>query len=366
LPTLTSRARLALQAVISRAPGKTVDLDALERGLQRLHVGDDLPTALAALGYVVSDRVSVRRAERMRRQEAHAAARDEAGDWPETWAADWIDSVIRTGALRDADVDAARLFVRRVRMVLDALVSDAREPVSRTDLAARVLGSSHALDSGTRLEAAVVRALAFRHNATGSRELWAEAGVHLDLTSAPVLTWRLSLANDCALARLADAATCAGVPLHLSRFALALHPVRVAPGTDVLVVENPRIVEAAAQIGTPTSVVSTHGQPSWTVLLLLEQLLASGAVLRYHGDFDAAGLAICARLYALGLTPWRMGVADYRRALDDADRVGAELPHDASAPGPTPWEPELQSAFEVERRIVHQERLMAVLLGVVP
>lgn len=134
-------------------------------------------------------------------------------------------------------------------------------------------------------------------------------------------------------------------------------------GSRILVVENPRIVEAAAQRHASTPVISTNGNPSSTVLLLLSQLLASGAELRYHGDFDAAGLAICARVMALGLIPWRMSAADYLEAVASADAEGAVLPRDTRAPGPTPWEPSLQSIFAQNRRIVHQERLLSALIG---
>lgn len=90
---------------------------------------------------------------------------------------------------------------------------------------------------------------------------------------------------------------------------------------------------------------------------------ASGAELRYHGDFDTAGLAICARVMALGLIPWRMSAADYLEAVASADAEGAVLPRDTRAPGPTPWEPSLQSIFAQSRRIVHQERLLSALIG---
>ena len=283
--------------------------------------------------------------------------------WPEAWAPEWIDGVIRAGLLRDFDADQALTLLRQVRSVLDYLEQDRPALVSRVDLAARVLGSAHALDTGTRVEAAVARALAFRLGAADSRELWTQAGVHFDLTSAPVLTWRLPLSDECALAPLAAAALQAGIPLHLSRFALDAYPTVVRRGTDILVVENPRVVEAAAQSRSSTPIISTNGQPSSTVLLLLAQLLAAGAELRYHGDFDVPGFAICARLAGLGLAPWRMGTSDYRAALATADAEGTVLPIDANAPGPTPWDPELERAFDRERRIVHQERLLPVLIG---
>lgn len=232
----------------------------------------------------------------------------------------------------------------------------------RVDLAASVLGSSHALDNGTRMEAALARAFAFRLDVTEHRELWAQMGVHFDLTSTPVLTWRLPLTDSCGLAPLAASALSAGIPLHLSRFALEAHPVEVLRGSRILVTENPRVVEAAAQRRASTPVISTNGWPSSTVLLLLTQLLASGAELYYHGDFDAAGLSICERMMILGLTPWRMNEVDYRVALAVADAEGAVLPKDRHAPGPTPWDPALREIFDRERRIVHQERLLPGLI----
>lgn len=363
LPALPSPARLALQALIDRAPGKTVDLAALEAGLVRLGIGDDLAGGLAVLGYPVSDQPAQRRAKRAERQETRRAVRAIARTWPESWAPKWIDSVIRAGVLRDFDTGQARTLLHQVRSVLDYLEHDHPAPISRVDLAAQVLGSAHALDTGTRVEAAVTRALGFSLGAASGRDLWARAGVHFDLTSAPVLTWRLPMTNDCRLEPLVAAARHAGIPLHLSRFALEKHPASVPRGSAILVVENPRVVEAAAQSRTSTPIVSTNGQPSSAVLLLLTQLREAGAELRYHGDFDAAGLAICERLTRLGLRPWRMDVADYRHALATADAEGAVLPTDANAAGPTSWDPNLQHVFDRERRIVHQERLLPILIG---
>lgn len=363
LPALPSKARLSLQALIDRAPGKTIDLVALEAGLIRLGVGDDLAAALTTLGHPLSDQPARRRAIRAERQEARRVVRTIVRTWPEAWAPEWIDSVIRAGVLRDFDTGQARMLLHEVRSVLDYLEQDHPAPISRVDLAAQVLGSAHALDAGTRVEAAVTRALGFSLGAASARDLWARAGVHFDLTSAPALTWHLPVTNDCGLAPLVAAARHAGIPLHLSRFALEKYPASVPRGSDILVVENPRVVEAAAQSRTSTPVFSTNGQPSSAVLLLLTQLREAGAELRYHGDFDAAGLAICERLTRLGLKPWRMNVADYRHALAIADAEGAVLPTDANAAGPTSWDPNLQHAFDQERRIVHQERLLPILIG---
>ena len=363
LPPLSSSARLALKSLLGPRVGQSVDLTALEAGLVRLGVGASLTEALAHLGHEVSAEPSRLRAARAERRQARELARATVADWPEPWAREWIDEVIRAGIFRNLEAAPARALLQSIRAVLDYLAQERPAPISRIDLAARLLGSAHALDPGTRIEAALSRALAFRLDATDRRDIWAQAGVHFDLTSAPALTWRLPLSQGCGLGPLATAALAASVPLHISRLALEAHPAAVPRGSRILVVENPRIVEAAAQRHASTPVISTNGNPSSTVLLLLSQLLASGAELRYHGDFDAAGLAICARVMALGLIPWRMSAADYLEAVASADAEGAVLPRDTRAPGPTPWEPSLQSIFAQNRRIVHQERLLSALIG---
>ena len=109
--------------------------------------------------------------------------------------------------------------------------------------------------------------------------------------------------------------------------------------------------------------VSTNGNPSGAVRLLLDQLLAARCHIRYHGDFDAAGLAICARMARLGLRPWRMGVTDYLDALAAAKEAGVTLPVDERRAPPTPWDPGLQSAFDEHRRVVHEERLLPGLVA---
>ncbi|HEX6420788.1 MAG TPA: TIGR02679 domain-containing protein, partial [Acidimicrobiales bacterium] len=167
LPPVGAKARLALEAVTGRRPGATVDLVALERGLRELGLGDDLPAALDRLGHPVSAEPGRRRAERAVARAARDAARTEAAAWPEPWATTWIDEVIRAGGLRGCDAEGAVALVRAVRAIVDHLDSataaggDAA-PVGRVELAARLFGSAHALDTGTRLEAAATRALAYR------------------------------------------------------------------------------------------------------------------------------------------------------------------------------------------------------------
>lgn len=433
LPELSSRARLTLTSLLDRAPAKTIDLAALEQALQRLGLGVDLAEAMAELGHPVPGEIARRRAVRAQAAVTRDRARAAVTAWPEPWVSAWIDEIILTGTFANTDPAEAETFLAHARLVLDELdystelpsqwnayVPYSRlfpEPLARVDLAARLLGSAHALDRGTRLEAALSRALARAFDASADapsptdrdrsthpdhtdpslgasadaadptspaglvaaaeteadgasvdqldrHQLWERAGVHLDLTSAPALTWALPVDADSDLASLTTPARDLGTPLHLSQFVLRKHPAQVAAGTVVMVVENPRIVEAAAQAASADAFVATNGNPSGAVRLLLDQLLASGADLRYHGDFDTPGLAICARMADLGLRPWRMDAKDYATALAQADADGVELPVEANPPGPTSWDPALRELFGRERRVVHEERLLPDLLHV--
>jgi uncharacterized protein (TIGR02679 family) len=233
-----------------------------------------------------------------------------------------------------------------------------------------VLGSAHALDRGTRLERATTRALAARRSAEQTeaatelddRSLWAEAGAFPDLLSGAVVTWNLTLAEDHELAPVVQRSNELGVPFVFTQLGLDRYPVRVPAGTEVLVVENPRVLERAVQERLPMAMVCGNGNPTTTVRLLLGQLLAAGTNVRYHGDFDAAGLAITARMHALGLEPWRMAVVDYLDAINASAADGVELPTDPADAGPTPWAPALAEVFNECHVVVHEERVLDDLL----
>lgn len=249
------------------------------------------------------------------------------------------------------------------RITAAAEGSDAGDRPSRVDLAATVLGDSHALDCGSRTSTAITRALALLYGGSGREGPWTRAGVNLDRVSAPVLAWGLVVDRSEPLADLLHAAIDLGVPIHLSQLALRRHPVQVAAGVDILVTENPRLVEAACEHRTDYPVVALNGNPSGAARLLVAQLLRSGAALRYHGDFDSVGLRICARMHRLGLVPWHMGTRDYLDAVHAAELDGSTLPVDQHRAPPTPWDAELQAAFDGCRRVVHEERLIAELLS---
>lgn len=405
LPDLDREARFALKGLLGRPPAATLDLGALERALRRVGVGDDLADAIAALGAPVAPASIERRAMRRRRDGAREAARAVVADWPVPWASEWAEELIGAGLLRGRDARAVTELIGSVRTVLahlgllDVPTGPGRSPrraesrrsaASRTELAASVLGDAHALDRGRAIEAAVSRAIRSALALTADDDPWSAVGVHTDLVSAPALTWGLPLIDlpvpepghapvpgpsghgsgrrgarsggGGSVAGLVVQATEMGVPLHLTAMALRDAPIAVAPGTVVLIAENPRVIEAAAERRAPIGLVCTNGNPSTTVRLLIDRLLRCGARPIYHGDFDTPGLAICARMHALGVLPWRMGADDYREALAVADADGVTLPVEDVAPGPTPWDPSLREVFDGERRILHEERVLDALL----
>jgi uncharacterized protein (TIGR02679 family) len=283
------------------------------------------------------------------------------------WVEDWVAGLRRTGLL-SRRADAAET-VRAAATVLDAVVSPAAGSWSLTDLGARLLGDAHALDEGRVLTQVVLRGLAA---ASGTpvpaapaqrRELWQRHGVHGDLVSATCLVLGLRpRSHDPVSGRLREAAA-AGSPLHLTGWDLRdWSPATVEP-REVLVCENPRVLEAiAARHNAPVAVVCTSGEPNTVVTGVLDRLGPAGCRLRYHGDFDWPGIAIANRMVARhGVRPWLMSAADYEAGLHPR-----ALPL-GGAPVEPVWDAELGAAMRAHRVAVHEEagldRLLEALAG---
>ena len=236
-----------------------------------------------------------------------ATASPAVASWNEPWASAWAEDMVRSGNVGALDGHAVNDLTVNVRRLLDRLDQAGPPRLSRTELASALYGSAHALDRGRSLTTAIERAL--RHR-TGSldgrqldgrqldgrqldgreldgRELWEEAGILTDRVSAPALTWSLPAVGTSPLDEQIRAASAGALPVHISLLALRAYPVTVPRHTPVLVVENPRLVEAAAERNRRSCVVATNGNPSTAVTTLPEQLRRSGASLHYHGDFDS-------------------------------------------------------------------------------
>ena len=354
---------LVLETLLGRKPTKRIDLAELERALVERGVGVDLCAALTRLGYPMSEKALRRRQGRARSNEARAALAEAIRCWPEPWAPEWASSIRKGGLLGGLDGAAATTMVADVRRLIDHLDQLGTKGTSRTELAASLFGSAHALDRGTPLASAVTRMLRHRVGEAAERDQWEKAGIARDRVSAPALAWSIPTTTGSLLDQQIRAAAAGELPVHISLFALQRYPVTVRQGTPVLVVENPRLVEAAAERALPGCVIASNGNPSAAVTTLLAQLLQSGASVRYHGDFDTAGIAICRRMREFGCTPWMMDARAYEHAIDLAARRHVRLERDAKDCGPTPWDSALQAVYEERRLMVHEEFVLEDVLG---
>ena len=362
LPDLDHASDLSLASLLGRRPPRRLDLAALETALMQRNVGGDLCDAIRRLGHPPSAVATERRAAQARTRAARDALSRAIESWEEPWASEWADEVQRSGIISGLDGDAVTRLAADVRRLLDHLDGFATGGTSRTELAATVFGSAHALDRGEKLATAAECSLRYRVGTVGTglegRELWEAAGILADRVSAPVLTWALPVAGSSPLDVQIRAATSGALPLHISLVALQKYPVSVPTGSPVLVVENPRLVEAAAERRLAGCVVATNGNPTTAVWTVLDQLRASGARLLYHGDFDAAGLAICRRMHDGGCRPWMMNASDYEAAVEMAAQSDVQLERESRDCGATPWDPALQEAFTRHRLIVHEESVL--------
>jgi uncharacterized protein (TIGR02679 family) len=174
----------------------------------------------------------------------------------------------------------------------------------------------------------------------------------------PVLLLNLPASADTVGGELAGIAAAVGEPLHLSLRLLLRDPPRWrVEGRAVFVCENPSVVAlAAGRLGAACApLVCTDGNPAAAQLALLGQLQASGARLRYHGDFDWPGIRIANVLMReFDATPWRYGVADYQ-PLDGAALAGEAVP--------ASWDTELIAAMSARGIAVHEEAMIEVLLA---
>lgn len=362
LPGLTPEGRRRLGVIIERtvvSDRRTVSLDDLASGVERI-TGRTLVDALTELGHAPAGRreaaVARQAASRHRRAALAAVVEELAPSAP--WLPNWADIAWRDGLFAGRSADEVAATVRRVV----AIVRQGGEGRSRTEVAAQLLGDAHALDSTTQLAGLVTRALVERDGPGPEREVWERAGMPLDLVSAPVLTWALPLLGESGVAVAVRAMTAAGLPVHLSTVALRQAPLRVAPGTPLLVVENPRLVENAALRRLPAGVLCTNGNATTAPIEAVGALRAAGARLRYHGDIDVPGLAMSSRAADLGCEPFQMTAGAYLTALAAAAEDGVPLPHDPAPVPPTPWDPDLAVAFAAHRLVVHEERVMDEVL----
>jgi uncharacterized protein (TIGR02679 family) len=279
--------------------------------------------------------------------------------------------VVRRLARQDAA--AAAELCGRAAAVLSRLPANG---ITRSQLAAEVLGDAHALDDGQPL-ATVALAVLRRHASPigededvltaperdrdpsrtieRARDVWAAAGVLVNELARPAL-----FLNVPAHAREDPLR---GEPLYASlRSLLRTPPSWDVSGRDVYVCENPNLVAIAAdRLGRACApLVCTEGMPAAAQRTLLSQLSLAGARLRYHGDFDWPGLRIANHVMREhGAQPWRFGVADYLAAIQIAPLRGQRLGGKTVAAS---WDDALMPAMRRHGTPIAEEMLAASLL----
>ncbi|MGZ5898948.1 MAG: TIGR02679 family protein [Reyranella sp.] len=274
---------------------------------------------------------------------------------------------------------AALQLCHRVEAVLQRLPASG---ITRSQLAAEVLGDAHALDSGqptATLVLAVWRQviagtdanhdcvdieptegseMGRDNGAERDRDVWAKAGVLVNELARPVLFLNLPMRD----AERRDPSP--GEPAYASlRSLLRSPPQWDVANRKVYVCENPNLVAIAADRWGPdcAPLVCTDGMPAAAQRCLLSQLAKARAQLCYHGDFDWPGIRIGNHVMREhDAQSWRFGAVDYEAAVDGATGLGQTLTGTAVR---ALWDDELMAAMQRHRLSIAEEALAGSLLG---
>lgn len=341
-----------------------VDLTSLDERLRGRSDQGLVDAVASVLGRPLVDRPAKRQAKGEQREAPYAAARawlDQHPDHDQPWIEVWLATLRRDGLLM-RDPDPTALMLRALAVLEACLKHPTRASLSRTELAAGSAHDAHALDDDGRLSQLVLRALAQRADrptptsASERRDVWESVGVTTDSVSSTCLTRGLEVLGGWAGAGRYQLAADSGDPIHVTWWDLR-RGLRMAPGQDVFVCENPRVLEAIAERALGgVATVCTSGRSTLVVLEVLRRLARSGAHIRYHGDFDWPGVAMANQLVAMfEVEPWHMSADDYLNSPARLPLLGAEV-----SPA---WDHELGAAMRHRGLAVHEEAVLEPLLG---
>jgi uncharacterized protein (TIGR02679 family) len=381
--TLDEDGRGRLRGLLGAGTNVNVDrirLDFLDTALRRSAAASGLTTVVAELTGPLVDRGAVRDASQERWQRVWAridTVLADIGLANADWVPAFVSGLRRSGVLTRAGTEAAGQAVEQAGQVLATLsaegalqaVDDGVEP--RWELAALAsqhTGDAHGLDDGRLAGALVLKAAAAAWGVPPAerpaqrRDLWARLGVTPDLVSGTVLVWSLRPPGTDSWSAMMRARAELGLVTHLTLQELAVCDVSpAAAGDTIFACENPQVLQAATRAGCARTLLCFAGNPASAGWLLVRRILATGAVVRYHGDFDWPGISIAHRLYDVGVQPWSMDADSYLAAV-------AALPEDgrlalSGSPVATPWDGALSAAMRRVGVAVHEEALLTQLLS---
>lgn len=340
-----------------------IDLLSLDERLRARSEEGLVRASERVLGRTLVDRPAQRQARGDQREAPFAEARswlEEHPDQIQEWTELWLATLRRDGLLM-RDPDPSGLMVQALSVLETCLEDPSRPSLARTELAATAAHDAHALDDDRRLSQLVLRALALRADRPGPasaserREVWESVGVTTDSVSSTCLTRGLGVLDGWAGALRYQLAADSGDPIHVTWWDLR-RGLEMAPGQEVLVCENPRVLEAIAERRLDgITVVCTSGRSTLVVLEVLRRLSGAGAHLRYHGDFDWPGIAMTNQLVGMfEVQPWKMSADDYHDSPARLPLVGSEV-----APA---WDADLGAAMRHRGLAVHEEAVLGGLL----
>lgn len=353
LTRLTSTERDALAGLLGRRRSTAASLrlshQAIDNTLRQAGLAPDLRTALECLDGAITDTAAQR--EHRHRVWTEVFARLSGGPLANALTRPVEQGLVKRLARHDARI--AKDMLAQAQRVIEHLPATG---ITRSRLAADLLGDAHGLDPSRPVATLLRRALDPDRLLTRWREVWAGQGVMVSELAKPVAVLNLRTEGADPVDRLLETARQAGEPLHLSLRQLLRMPPQWQREQPIYICENPDILAAAADALSTACLpmVSLDGQLSAAPRTLLDQLHAAGCPLYYHGDFDWPGLAIgngIVKRYAA--KPWRFSAADY------APRQGIEL---QGEPVAALWDDGLAAKMRAMGLAVHEEAQLSILL----
>lgn len=373
---LTSDERAALTSLLGRAPhysnSLTIDVRLVDAALQRSGIATSLRHALEQLdGPIVHLATARLKLQALWSESVDSSSHPGLKNFLQTSAG--ISLIKR---LAKQDPPTAVQLCRRVEAVLERLPANG---VTRSQLAADVLGDAHALDNG---QATATIVLAIRRqmvlsasdridaiepaddevskesgSAERDRDIWAGAGILVNELARPVLFLNLPTKQAESYGRPR------GEPIYASlRSLLRSPPPWDVAARKVYVCENPNLLAIAADHwGSDCApLVCTDGMPAAAQRCLLSQLAKARAQLCYHGDFDWPGLRIGNHVMREhGAHPWRFSADDYATAVHTISGLGQTL---TGKTVDALWDKALTILMQKHRLSIPEEALAASLL----